>query len=67
MTNSEIGKRFLAENYDTHRLEIFYDNDSAPHINLCENRKAKNGEIISFEKALDMTAIYEQIGQFKAS
>lgn len=67
MTNSERGRRFLAENYDTHRLEIFYDEDNVPHVNLCEVRKVKDGEIISHEKTLDMTDIYEQIGQLKAS
>ena len=67
MTNSERGRRFLAENYNTHRLEIFYDKDNAPHVNLCEVRKAKNGEIISHEKTLDMTSIYEQVGQLKAN
>ena len=67
MNNPEIGRRFLAENYDSHRLEIFYDDDNAPHINLCEVRKAKNGEVISGEKALDMTDIYAQVGKLKAS
>jgi len=67
MTNSERGRRFLAENYDTHRLEIFYDENNAPHVNLCEVRKVEDGEIISHEKTLDMTAIYEQVGQLKAS
>ncbi len=67
MTNSERGRRFLAENYDTHRLEIFYDEDNAPHVNLCEVRKVEDGEIISHEKTLDMTDIYEQVGQLKAS
>lgn len=67
MTNSERGRRFLAKNYDTHRLEIFYDEDNAPHVNLCEVRKVEDGEIISHEKTLDMTDIYEQVGQLKAS
>ncbi len=67
MTNSERGRRFLAEHYDTHRLEIFYDEDNAPHVNLCEVRKVEDGEIISHEKTLDMTDIYEQVGQLKAS
>ena len=67
MTNSERGRRFLAENYDTHRLEIFYDEDNAPHVNLCRVRQESDGEVISFEKALDMTGIYEQVGQLKAS
>ena len=67
MTNSERGRRFLAENYDTHRLEIFYDEYNAPHVNLCEVRKVEDGEIISHEKTLDMTDIYEQVGQLKAS
>ena len=67
MTNSERGRRFLAENYDTHRLEIFYDKNNAPHVNLCKIRKVEDGEIISHEKTLDMTAIYEQVGQLKAS
>jgi len=67
MTNSERGRRFLAENYDTHRLEIFYDENNVPHVNLCEIRKVKDGEIISHQKTLDMTDIYAQVGQLKAS
>ena len=67
MTNSERGRRFLAEHYDTHRLEIFYDEDKAPHVNLCRIRQESDGEVISFEKALDMTGIYEQVAQLKAS
>ena len=68
MTNSEVGRKFLSEHYDSHRLEIFYDEDNTPHINLCEVRKtADGGEIISHEKSLDMADIYAQIGQLKVS
>ncbi len=73
MTNAEFGKHFLIGNRNRYRLEISYDNDNAPCLNLCTLEEYKEADNkISFNivdaKPLDLTSIYEQIANlFNAS
>lgn len=60
----ERGKKFLADNYSTYRVQIDYDDDNTPHINLYSVRPdTTGGEIFSFVRELDGSALFEEVAE----
>ena len=63
MTKSDAGRNFLAQNYNKYRLEIFYDEDNAPHLNICEIEGNDEEFTIRSVKSLNMVDIFEQVAK----
>ena len=69
MTKSEFGRRFLTANSERYSLEISYDDNNTPCLNLYRLEEYKsNTSKTSFNIVgaipLDMTNIYEQIADY---